>query len=240
MGPMGERSVPESAEPVRTLPLWARPLVAFHVLAITVWCLPPPAPAIANGSLAPTLDTESVAAFARSVVPFVHDNILLFASRVKNPPPETAGPMNGLALAVRGYLIPTGMWQYWDMFAPNPSNLDVWVDATVEYQDGTRVVHTYPRVANVSIPLKYVMERYRKFLERAHSEDFEFLWPAFAQRIAFEEFRDPKNPPVHVTLRRHFRTINPPDEPSPEEYTVYAYYEHSVNLTLLQGAAGTP
>ncbi|MCB8932038.1 MAG: hypothetical protein M9921_01685 [Fimbriimonadaceae bacterium] len=238
---MGEGSVPESTEQVRTLPVWVKPLVAFHLLAITLWSLPAPAPGLANGSIVPSVSTDSLPDFARSSVSYVHDNVLLFASRAKTPPAQVDGPMHWLSLAIHAYLIPTGMWQYWDMFAPNPSNLDVWVDAIVEFQDGTRVVHDYPRIATLPLPLKYVQERYRKYLERAHSEDFTFLWPAFAQRIALEEYeKNENNPPVHVSLRRHYRFIQPPGEITPDEYTVHTYYEYDVDQKKLRSDGGTP
>lgn len=226
---------------MRTLPLWVKPLVAFHVLAITLWSLPAPPPGIANGSIAPAIRADSVPDLARSTVSYVHDNLLLFASRVKNPPPQVEGPLRWLSVAVRGYLQSTGLWQYWDMFAPNPSNLDVWVDAIVTFDDGSRVVHAYPRIAALPIPMKYVQERYRKYLERAHAEGFAFLWPAFAQRIALEEFvAHPGRVPTRVVLRRHFRTIQPPGETTPDAYQVYPYFEYDVDVAKLRRDAGAP
>jgi len=222
----------------RTLPWWAKWLVAFHVFAITVWSLPPPAPAIVNGSVKPAINTGSASEFARSLVPFIHDHILLFAYRVKYPNLQDAGPTRLAGQATRGYLLSTGMWQYWDMFAPNPSNLDLWVDAEVLFQNGSRRVYAYPRIAKLPIPLKYVQERFRKFAERAHSEEFHYAWPAFAQRIALSAFDDPADPPVQVVLRRHFREILPPDQVTPTAYTAYAYYRHTVNLEALRRDAG--
>jgi len=232
---MGDGSTRETTAREATLPRWVRPLVAFHLLAITLWSLPAPAPAIASGALTPSLNTGSLSEFFRSAVPYVHDSILLAAFRVKTPTPASPGPVRTLSSAVHGYLGPTGLWQYWDMFAPNPSSLDVWVDAIVEFEDGSHAVHAYPRMAELSIPEKYVMERFRKYLERAHTEELRFLWPSFAQRMAFEASDDPTNPPVRVTLRRHFRVIPPPGESVPPKYQVFAYYEHVVDREALHG-----
>lgn len=216
----------------RTLPWWVRPLVLFHLLAITVWALPPPAPGIASGSLVPAVYTRSVGDMARTLVPFIHDKILLGAYRVKQ---EDGGP---LGKAVRGYVVGTGTWQYWDMFAPNPSNLDVWVDAEVTFLDGTKRTAPYPRMAQLSIPKKYAMERFRKFLERAHSEEFQFLWAPFAQHIALENYTSPTNPPVRVVLVRHFRLIQPPGTPTPERYTDVPYFTYDVDQDALKTDAG--
>lgn len=219
----------------RTLPWWVRPFVLFHLLAITVWTLPPPAPGIANGSLSPSIDTDSPGDIVRTLVPFIHDELLLSAYRIKEP---GEGNPSLASRAVRGYLDWTGLWQYWDMFAPNPSNLDLWVDAEVTFQDGTRRVQTYPRMANLPIPQKYAMERFRKFLERANAEAFDFLWAPFAQHMALEAFADPDNPPVRVVLIRHFRYIQPPSKPTPEAYTAVRYFEYDVDQTALRAAAG--
>lgn len=228
----------KSQENERTVPWWVKWLVAFHVFAITAWSLPTPAPALANGTLKPRIHATSVSAFARSLIPYIHDQILLFAYHIKHPSEIDPAPMRITGQVTRGYVLGTGMWQYWDMFAPNPSTLDFWVDAEVEFQDGTKRIHAYPRMANLSIPMKYVQERFRKFLERAHAEDYQYAWPQFAQRIALSEFDDPSNPPVKVTLRRHFREILPPDQKTPSTYTDYAYYEHFVNLSALRADAG--
>ena len=216
----------------RTLPWWVRPIVLFHVFAITVWSLPPPAPGFATGSIVPSVNTNSVGDMVRTFVPFIHDKILLGAFHVK----EDNGGF--LGKAVRGYVVSTGTWQYWDMFAPNPSNLDVWVDAEVTFLDGSKRTVPYPRMAQLSIPRKYAMERFRKFLERAHSEDFQFLWVPFAQHIALEANTMPTNPPTRVVLVRHFRLIQPPGEVTPEPYTVVPYFTFEVDQDALKADAG--
>lgn len=228
----------QDGQPVRTLPWWVKWLVAFHVFSITIWSLPPPAPSIVNGSLKPAINFDGISPFARSLVPYIHDRILLFAYKVKYPSHDASPPTRVVGGAMRAYLLPTGMWQYWDMFAPNPSNLDVWVDAEVVFQDGTAKVHAYPRMAKLSIPMKYVQERFRKFLERAHAENYQYAWPTFAQRIALSEFEDPANPPVSVTLRRHFREVQPPGQPTPATYREYLYFTHTVDLKALRRDKG--
>lgn len=146
---------------------------------------------------------------------------------------------------LENYMIWTGLWQYWDMFAPNPSNLDVWVDALVTYEDGEERVYEYPRMKTLSLTKKYIRERYRKYLESAHIESQSHKWPFLAQRIAFLNFEDELNPVVTVELRRHYRFIVPPadgdysvKEDDPVEYETYSFYVHTVDQEkLLQDAA---
>jgi hypothetical protein len=142
---------------------------------------------------------------------------------------------------VYGYLDTTGFWQYWDMFAPDPSQVDFWGDAEVIYADGTMVVYKYPRVYEAGYVEKYFIERYRKFFERVHPEQYSFIWPYFAQRVALLNADDPKNPPVKLFLRRHFQDLQGthkiPEKPLPE-YQMFRYFEYSVDQIALHQAKG--
>ena len=75
---------------------------------------------------------------------------------------------------VKYYLIPTGFWQYWDMFAPNPANIDFYCDAEVTYADGSHRTYTYPRMYKLGIIQKYGMERFRKYYERARDDSYQY------------------------------------------------------------------
>lgn len=130
---------------------------------------------------------------------------------------------------IRWYVLPTGVWQYWDMFSPNPSSWDGWVDAEVEFPGGSKIIYAYPRVHDMPIVLKYFKERYRKFLERAHTEQSQWLWPTFAQRIALEVYEKYRKMPSVVSLRRHWRIVQPPDKPQPKNYQMFVYYRHIVD-----------
>lgn len=159
---------------------WVKVLVALHLVAIASWSLPNPAPGVMNGKVPP-----------RGNEVLLHQN---YQKLKLNP-------------AVRKYLFVTGAWQYWDMFAPNPSSVDVWGDAIVVRKDGTRDTYQYPRIALMPIPQKYMMERYRKFFERVSTEEYSYLWPQFSRVIARKMNGDPANPPVKIILRRHRQPI---------------------------------
>ena len=217
-----KKAAPKSEEIVTTLPLGkgVHPLikigVAFHVLTCTIWALPKPSEKV--------LRNEVQAAGTDSLLKFNH--LVLKENR-----------------AVIGYLLPTGFWQYWDMFAPDPSQTDFWGDAEVIYFDGTRTTYQYPRMFLESIPKKYVQERFRKFYERAHLESNAFQWPVFAQRIALLNAVDSKNPPIKIVLRRHWQDVirhdaKPGTTQSP--YNSYAYYTHVVDQQLLRQDLGIP
>jgi hypothetical protein len=175
-------------------------LVLVHLVAIISWSLPNMPRSVLEGRQAPVGS----------------DHLLLFNQRyVKRSPLGT-------------YLITTGAWQYWDMFAPNPSRWDGWADAVVVFADGTEDVFRYPRMKDLSIPEKYLKERYRKFYERAGDAQNSWLWPRFAQRIALEEFLATGRMPTSVRLRKHERIVQPPGKPQ-LEYSTHVYYTHVVD-----------
>lgn len=175
--------------------------VAFHVVGITVWSLPNPRRPVMIGT----------------VEPYGFDWLLYYNTRyVKDSP-------------LRYYLLTTGVWQSWDMFAPNPSNVDFWGDAEVLYEDGTSERYPYPRMYELPILEKYVKERFRKFFERAGDDGYRFMWPVFAQRVAYEMDKHPGNPPVRVKLYRYRQVLQGPGKQNPTDYDRFMYYDHLVD-----------
>ena len=85
---------------------------------IFLWCWPLP-----NPNIGEIFDRHPVEAFMSNP----REAVLALNVRVLKQDP--------MAWQAR-YLSTTGLWQYWDMFAPDPSNLDVWFDALVTYRDG--------------------------------------------------------------------------------------------------------
>lgn len=202
----------------RSISPWVKALVAFHIVGITAWALPRPRAALLNGISKP----------------IGSDWVLYYGDKVRQLEPVAA------------YDQVSGSWQYWDMFSPDPAQTDTWADGRVEFRDGTSTIVGYPRMYALSIPDKYLKERYRKFYERAGSKDYAFLWPIFAIQLAREVPYDPKNPPVAVTLRRHQLTIVLPPElqealkrtpivPQQTEYTNEAYFRYILLPGDLEG-----
>lgn len=188
--------------------------VIFTVLTVTIYALPKPSPAVVNNEVEP-----------RGTDIFLKWN----DSQLKSNP------------ILVNYLYPTGLWQYWDMFAPNPAQTDFWCDAEVVFFDGSHTRYQYPRMKELPITQKYLMERYRKFYERvnmsdpAHGSDNGWMWPVFAQHIALINAHDPKNPPVKIGLTRHWQDVARHDaKPGPEPgYQQFTFYWHIVDQTQL-------
>ncbi|MEA2554504.1 MAG: hypothetical protein QOJ65_2680 [Fimbriimonadaceae bacterium] len=196
--------------------------VFLHLLAITSWAMPQPSSRLLSGEEKLEVDKSSVLAAARSIGRNLSDGTLLYNENYVKPSP------------LKFYLLFTGFWQYWDMFSPNPASIDFYGTATITYKDGTRKLYQYPRMYTMGTTEKYVSERYRKFYERAHLEDFKWIWPTFAQRVALLTYKDPANPPVKIVLTRHWLPIAPPGKPQQPEYSTYDYYTYTVDLESLK------
>lgn len=197
----------------RTVPGWIKILVGFHVLATIVWTLPQPTVEVAQGRIQPQ---------ATGWLLYWNAKYL-----------KTFRP-------IRSYILGTGAWQYWDMFAPQPAATDYYCTADITYLDGSVRSVAYPRIHDLPIPMKYVKERYRKFFERVRDTipPQPRLWPNFAQTIAFHAYTDPQNPPLVVRLREHSRVVAPPGQPQPTEYQNHVYYAYAVDQAWLKRAAG--
>lgn len=127
-----------------------------------------------------------------------------------------------------------GFWQYWDMFAPNPAQEDIWVDAVVEFADGSQSTVMYPRMQEMDLAEKFVSERYRKYRERLSGGEYAWKWPHTAHWFAAKAWKNPENPPVRVTLRRHFYTVPKPPAKTNFEYSTYAFYSAAIDQYQMQ------
>jgi hypothetical protein len=184
-------------------------LVLFHVVCITLWSIPltPPefAARVQNQDLPPG-----------SPDPGVKYTLSIWNDRYVRP-----------SSIVRKYVFSTGQWQYWDMFAPNPSTNDFWVDSEILLEDGTTVPFAYPRMSSMSIPVRYTKERFRKFIERGHEDKNSVMWPYIARRLALDFYTTQNKRPLKVTLVRHWRFLTGPGQPDPA-YNKTPFYTYLV------------
>ncbi|MBS1720234.1 MAG: hypothetical protein JST35_07295 [Armatimonadetes bacterium] len=191
---------------------WIKAFVAFHVLAITAWTLPPPP----SDSDKVKPDWSSPAGVARTASRTVLDGLLGFNAKYLK------------TSIFQHYVLSTGFWQYWDMFAPNPVQQDYFGTAIIEYSNGNVALYKYPRIAELGTFERYFFERYRKFHERFHVDDYAYTWPYVAAEIARLTDNRPGTHPVRVRLRRHWLIIPPPGKPIPTDYQEYEYFKYDV------------
>ena len=131
----------------------------------------------------------------------------------------------------RPYLLFTGLFQKWDMFAPDPSKLNNFVGAVITYRDGQRSLWTFPRMEHMGYIDKYFKERYRKYANDCLRLDaYSQLWPDAARYIARMNNR-PSNRPVAVDLVRYWSIIPPPTadgEEPPASWNQHTFFHSDV------------
>ncbi|MBL8047203.1 MAG: hypothetical protein JNJ45_00845 [Chthonomonas sp.] len=156
----------------------------FHAVLITLWSIPkaPPPLRIHNDPLATAAERQ------RAPQPNLQEQMYLWNDRVIR-----AGPLSY-------YIISTGFWQYWDMFAPNPSNMDCHMEYEVIYTDGSSERRNFYRIYAMGQIDKFLHERFRKYVERLIPESAFYLWPGLAKRLAYESYERRRVMPSRVRL----------------------------------------
>jgi hypothetical protein len=131
-----------------------------------------------------------------------------------------------------GYMQFCGVWQEWNMFAPEPRSIRIRMDATVTLRDGTSKTWTFPQMDQMSLWERLRKERYRKWAHDGVRTDSESrLWEPTVLYIA-RQFDDPENPPVAVQLHRHWAVIPKPTEAGADIARApthrYTFYESKI------------
>lgn len=110
------------------------------------------------------------------------------------------------------YMFPTGLWQAWNMFAPNPGMSNVYLEAEVTLRDGTRATWKFPRMDELGYFERYRVERYRKWgNERVWAgANPDPVIAADAARFAARQVERPDNPATKVELVRYRAQIPSP------------------------------
>lgn len=114
---------------------------------------------------------------------------------------------------VRPYFLWSGLFQTWDMFAPNPKSRNAYLEAIVIYKDGTTDLWSFPRMETLSLTQRYFKERYRKYEETLDNDVYSGLWPDAARHIARQE-NNRASPPYKVMLVARWSDILPRSDDS--------------------------
>jgi hypothetical protein len=130
------------------------------------------------------------------------------------------GLMGSLRAATQPIRSATGINQNWRVYSP-PRALSAYVEAHVDYSDGTTSVYPIPGRPGIGTFIDY---RWQKYMEVIRPDSGAPFWPAFAKYVA-DRARAEGRDPVRVTLIRRWAETDPPG-PGPErepwqEYTMY-------------------
>jgi hypothetical protein len=140
--------------------------------------------------------------------------------------PVTWPPLVGVREIVSPYMLWTGLFQSWDMFAPNPVPVNTYFKAVVITKNHVRV-WDFPRMEELSFGERYRKERYRKFLENMSLDQNSDALPDVARHIA-GFYDDPSDPAQKVMLVRYQSDITPGSDdehqPRPKASDFYDEY----------------
>lgn len=111
--------------------------------------------------------------------------------------------------------------QQWGVFAPDPRQTSLRIEGRVTFEDGSTAVWELPEGPRVGGNFRFY--RWRKWLERVRSDDFQDLWDPTARWIA-SLYDDRGSPVAKVELVRmfHQNAITGPQPPY-EEFTYYTF-----------------
>lgn len=107
------------------------------------------------------------------------------------------------------YLSFFSLYQNWTMFAPNPSRINVYLTAEVDFIDGTKDSYTFPRSSMLSLEDRFSYgERYRVISDVIRKDSNYFLWTDVA-KFALRKLKENNfhKLPARVRLRRHMSEI---------------------------------
>jgi hypothetical protein len=123
--------------------------------------------------------------------------------------PGTPSPLRArLIAATQPYLRFTGLWQSWDMFAPDPQSFTTDAQAVVTHANGQQRTWRLPGPEQVGFG-KYRLDRWRKWRDAVRSDAYWTIW-ADTARLAARLNADPSIPPVRVELVRRWGHVPPP------------------------------
>ncbi|MEY4631898.1 MAG: hypothetical protein RIQ81_2018 [Pseudomonadota bacterium] len=106
-----------------------------------------------------------------------------------------------------------GLWQGWDMFAPNPRDEDIYVSAKIDFADGTSVTEDLSNMAEMPYGERYAKERWRKFMnDNMRLDSNKAMWNDSAVWIARRASRREGKEATKVELYRHWRKCLTPGE----------------------------
>ena len=181
----------------------------------------------------------------RSAKLFLHAFVLFHLAAVVGWAFTPEAPGTKFERAVRNrfafYMLPTGLWQSWDMFAPNPAMANVYLEAEVTMRDGSRTTWRFPRMEQLGYWQRFRKERYRKWAHERIATTGEgpadpMLCDA-AARLAARQVGRPENPPAVVELVRYRAAIPPPSRQELARPSAPAWERETIHTCRLDAPA---
>ena len=134
---------------------------------------------------------------------------------------------------IQPYMRWTGLFQTWNMFAPNPIPTNTYIKAVVITEHHRIYTWNYPRMDQLGLGERYRKERYRKFAENLLQDRTTLLLADVVKHIA-RFYNDPGDPPEKVILLKYETAIRPwtgeGNEPTSSPTVLYEDYIEPADL----------
>jgi hypothetical protein len=124
-------------------------------------------------------------------------------------------PIRNMKDLVKPYMVWAGLFQTWDMFAPNPEGVNSYIKTVVISRDRHIHVWSFPRMEELGFVERYRKERYRKFSDVLPQPQYAPLWPDVAAHAA-TQFNSQSDPPEKVLLIQFQSDIRPATDGAPD------------------------
>ncbi len=108
------------------------------------------------------------------------------------------------------YMFPLGLWQNWSMFAPNPMQNTLTLEALAIDKNGMMHNFVFPKMSDFSIWQGVPRVRHSKFTSYFANDEFAVLREVGARHVIRELKIPPEAFPVEVELRFVVRDTPPP------------------------------
>lgn len=141
--------------------------------------------------------------------------------------PVDFAPVEIVRELVHPYFLWAGLFQRWDMFAPDPPTVNSYIKTVVISQDRHMRVWSFPRMEELSFAERYQKERYRKFSDVLPQPQMALLWPDVAGHVAGQF--DNQTSALDKVLLIEFQSEMHPGATTDPPYTPSIFYEDYVH-----------
>lgn len=126
---------------------------------------------------------------------------------------------------VRPYIHVMGFGQVWNMFSPDPGNLNIFIFARILQNDGTTWEYWLPQLSKMGWVDRYEKFRIIMYTATVHVDSSEYLWPDLAGWIAEQDRRQTGKRPLRIRLYRTWWNVPaPPADTSKRPVPVWNTY----------------
>ena len=136
------------------------------------------------------------------------------------------------------YLSFFSIFQDWMMFSPNPSRIDTYLSATIQFEDGTKTNYEFPKTHRYEFIKNHSFgEKFRKLVsESIRKDDRAYMWEDTAKFALNQIVReqDFTKMPAKVSLYRHWDEVPDvysqfrPQSAQASDYQKYNFYSYEV------------